>query len=137
MANIIIPKLKEKMLQGASPVNWTADTIKVVLLDTALYTIAPSTDEFLSDIPAGARVATSSALTTKTQALGVCDADDVTYSSVTGATVEAFMIYKDTGVDATSPLIAYFDTATGLVFTPNSGGATITWDNGASKILAL
>jgi hypothetical protein len=56
---------------------------------------------------------------------------------VTGATVEALVLYKDTGTEATSPLILYLDTATGLPFTPNSGDVTISWDNGNSRIFKI
>jgi hypothetical protein len=47
------------------------------------------------------------------------------------------VIYKDTGTAATSPLIAYIDTATGLPVTPNGGDITVTWDNGSNKIFKL
>ena len=71
------------------------------------------------------------------QPAGVADAADTTFTSVSGDTVEAIVLYKDTGDAATSPLIAYIDTATGLPLTPNGGDVTITWDNGANKIFKL
>ena len=45
------------------------------------------------------------------------------------------MIWKDTGSEATSPLIAYFDTVTGLPVTPNGGNINLTFD--AAGIFAL
>jgi len=55
---------------------------------------------------------------------------------VTGNTVEALVIYVDTGSAATSPLVAYIDTSvTGLPVTPNGGDITVTWN--ASGIFAL
>ena len=63
--------------------------------------------------------------------------NDVTFTSVTGASIEAIVLYKDTGTDATSPLIAFIDTATGLPITPNGGDIIVTWDNGANKIFKL
>jgi hypothetical protein len=55
---------------------------------------------------------------------------------VSGASVEALVIYIDTGVAGTSRLVAYIDTGvTGLPVTPNGGDITITWN--ASGIFAL
>ncbi len=113
------------------------DNIKTVLVDTATYTANQATDQFLSDIGAGERVATSGNMASKTSTAGVFDAADITYSSVTGDVSEALVIYKDTGVAATSPLLAYIDSATGLPVTPNGGDITITWDSGANKIFKL
>ncbi len=135
MANSLYDEGREKFANGA--LSWGSDDIKVVLVDTGLYTVNLATDEFLSSVAVGARVATSSNLTTKTYAAGVCDADNVTFTAVTGNTCEAVVIYKDTGDAATSPLIAYIDSATNLPVTPNGGDITITWDNGANKIFKL
>jgi len=110
-------------------------TIKAVLVDTASYTVNTATDANLSDIASGMRVATSSALTLIDAASGgILDANDVTFSSVTGNQSEAVVLYKDTGTATTSTLILYVDTATGLPVTPNGGNVTITWDNGTNKI---
>ena len=95
-------------------IDWSADNIKVVLADAADYTVTIDTDEFLSDVTAAGRVATSGNLASKTSTLGVADAADVTLSSVSGDVSEALVIYKDTGTSTTSNLIAYIDTATGL-----------------------
>jgi hypothetical protein len=68
----------------------------------------------------------------------VFDADPVTFSSVTGNTVEALVIYKDTGNAATSPLLAYIDTvSSGLPVTPNGGNIVVAWDSGSNKIFKL
>ncbi len=68
---------------------------------------------------------------------GAADGADVTFTSVSGPTIEAIVIYRDTGTEATSPLIAYIDTATGLPITPNGGDIIVTWDNGANKIFKV
>ncbi|PCH98485.1 MAG: hypothetical protein COB84_01860 [Rhodobacteraceae bacterium] len=122
---------------GNAEIDWLGDTIKAILVDAADYTVNLATDNDLADIPAGARVATSSALTSKTNVAGVMDADDVTWSSVTGDQSEAVVIYLDSGVEATSLLIAYIDSATNLPVTPNGGDITVAWDNGANKIFKL
>jgi hypothetical protein len=134
LANVLYPKAKEKFLSGL--IDLTTHDIKVVLVDTADYTYSAS-HEFLSDVASGARVATSANLGSKTVTSGVFDAADPTFTSVTGDQSEAMIIYRDTGSAATSPLIAYIDTATGLPVTPAGVNIPVVWDNGASKIFAL
>lgn len=79
----------------------------------------------------------AASLANKANADGICDADDVTFTSVSGDECEALVIYKHTGTDGTSQLIAYIDSATGLAVTPNGGNITITWDSGVNKIFKL
>lgn len=137
MANTLYDKGRQRFLEAQ--LNWLTDNYKVLLVDTGAYTPNFSTHEFLSDIPTSARVGTTSgvALTSKTTTGGAADAADITFSSVTGASIEALVIYKDTGTEGTSPLVAYIDTATGLPITPNGGDIIVTWDNGANKIFKL
>ena len=60
---------------------------------------------------------------------GLFDGDDVTYPAVSGNSVEAIIIYIDTGNTATSRLVAYIDTGvTGLPVTPNGGDISISWN---------
>lgn len=135
MANALYGLGRQAFLDG--DIDWAAHDIKVVLVDVNDYTVNINTHQFLSDVPGGARVATSGNLAGKSSTLGVADANDVTFSAVTGDQSEALVIYRDTGNAATSPLIAYIDTATGLPVTPNGADITVTWDNGANKIFAL
>lgn len=136
MTNALYGKGREGFLAG--DIDWDADDIRVILVDMADYpAFAIDTDDNLDDIPAAARVAVSGALTGKTVALGVADAADVVLTAVTGDECEAIVIYKHTGVESTSRLIAYIDTATGLPVTPNGGDITIQWDAGANKIFKL
>lgn len=135
MANALYGKGRQKFLDA--DIDWSADNIKCVLVDAADYTVSIDTHEFLSDVAGGARVATSGNLASKTSTLGVADAADVTFTAVTGDQSEALVIYKDTGSAATSALIAYIDTATGLPVTPNGADITVTWDNGSNKIFKL
>lgn len=136
MANFLYDKAREGFLGGT--LSWSADTIKAVLVDTAVAAVPAvgATDPVLSNIAAGV-ISTSGAFANKTITSGVADADDVTFTAVTGATVEALVIYKDTGVATTSRLIAAFDTATGLTLTPNGADVQAKWDAGANKIFKL
>ncbi len=125
---------RQSFLDGS--ISWGTDTIKVAMVDTALYTVNLATHKFFNSITG--QVGTSVTIASgKTTTAGVADGADVTFSAVTGATVEALVIYKDTGVPATSRLIAYIDAGTNLPVTPNGGDITITWDNGANKIFKL
>lgn len=135
MANALYDKGRESFLRGE--ISWNSDDIKVVLCDLADYTQDLANDQFLSDIPVAARVATTPNLTAKTTTDGVADAADATFSLVTGDQSEAIVIYQDTGVEATSRLIAFIDTATGLPVTPNGGDITVQFDNGSNKIFKL
>ena len=135
MANALYGLGRQAFLDA--DIDWSANDIKAILVDTALYVVAINTDQFLSIIAGGAIIATSANLSGKTSTLGTADANDVTFSAVSGATVEAVVIYKDTGVAATSPLIAYIDTATGLPVTPGGGDIIVQWSSGANKIFTL
>ena len=135
MADAIYGLGRKAFLDGG--IDLLSDDIRVILIDAADYTVAIDTHDFLDDIPAGARVAVSGAMASKTTTLGVYDAADITFSSVTGDVSEALVIYRHTGVDSTSELIAYIDGATGLPVTPNGGDITITWDSGSNKIFKI
>lgn len=132
MANVIYPKAKQAFL-GAD-IAMDTDNIKAVLVDTATYTYNAA-HEFLSDIPAGERVATSVNLTGKTIVDGTFDSDDFVFPSVTGDPSEAMIMYQDTTVEGTSRLIMYIDTATGLPVTPDGTNINISLDaNGWFKL---
>jgi len=134
MSNALYGKGKEKILSAA--IDFTTATIKVALVKNT-YPQNLSTDEFYSDISAYV-LNTPQTLGSKTVTLGVFDAADVTYTAVTaGDTCEAVVIYKDTGVAGTSPLIAYIDTITGFPLATNGGDITIQWDNGSYKVFSL
>jgi hypothetical protein len=138
MANALFDAARAVFLGAGTRIDWDADVIKLVLVDHGVDTPVPATDDFLDDILAGARIATSAAFTTKTTTAGVADADDVTLTAVSGASVESIVIFDDTpATEATKNLIAFIDTATGLPFTPSGGDVTIQWDNGANKIFKL
>jgi hypothetical protein len=128
-------------------IHWKAsggDTIKVTLIDAADYTVNLSTHEYMNTntVAAAAKVATGT-LTLADPAAGVCDADDVTFTAVTGDVSEALIIWKDgggggtTAAGTTDYLISYDNSATGLPVTPNGGNIVVTWDSGANKIFKL
>lgn len=125
MTNKLYPKGKEKILSAG--VNLVGDTIKIILIDGADYTYS-DTHEYLSDVPSAARVATSSALTGKAVTNGVFTASNPTFTSVTGDSAEAIIVYKDTGVESTSPILAYIDNAGTMTVTPNGNDIPVLFD---------
>ena len=137
MASGIYDAARESFLKGE--IDWATDDIKCVLVDAGDYTADLNSDQFLDDIAAGGRVATSAVFSAKSTTAGVADAADITFSSVTGDQCEALVIYQDTGTETTSRLIALLedDKVTGLPVTPNGGDITVTWDSGANKIFKL
>ena len=124
MANGLYTKSKEGILDGS--IVWTTSNVKALLVDTGSYTVDLSTHQYLSDIPAGARVSTSPLVSSRTATNGTADCADPTWSTVTGSSVEAVVFFVDTGSATSSRLIAYFDTGiTGLPFTPDGGDVTL------------
>ena len=133
MANAIYPLYKQSLLDGDTNIDLNDGTVKVALVDTGTYTYA-GTHQFLSDLSGVVGTAQTIANTTVTN--GLFDGDNVTYTSVSGSSVEALVIYIDTGVAGTSRLVAYIDTGvTGLPVTPNGGDIALTWN--ASGIFQL
>ena len=133
MANTLMPRWKAAQQRAETPDLSDAGTdVVIVLVDTADYTFS-SAHEFLSDVPAGARVATSDPLDNKTVAAsdGAFDSDDGLLVAVTGDVSEALYLVYDTGVEGTSRLIHYYDTGvTGLPVTPNGNDIAIPAPDG-------
>jgi hypothetical protein len=137
VANTIYPLGRQGFAGG--DIAWDSDTIKLVACDSGyVYNAA---HDMLDDVAGAARVATSSAFTTKTIANGVLDADDVTLSAVTaGDTITSVVVYQDSGVESTSRLILFFDTkadTTAISVATNGGDVIITWSNTSTRIAQI
>lgn len=103
-------------------INLSSDTIKVRLVRTSAYTFSQA-HEFATSLPLA--IVTDVTLGSKALTGGTFDAADAVFVAVpAGAAIDALVIYKDTGIAATSPLIAYID---GFSVTPNGGDITIQW----------
>lgn len=124
MANVLYPKGKAHLLGGATAVNLVSDTIKAMVVHSAT-TPYNSSHEFVSDLVAGGIVARAAAgLATKTVTSGTFDADDLVLASVVGATIDAIVVYKDSGADATSTLLGWMDVTP---YSPTGGNITLVW----------
>lgn len=145
MANALYDLARQSFLSQSPSIDMDTDTIKVTLIDTANYTVNLATDQYMNTntVASAARVGSPVTLASKTVTAGVFDAADITFTTVSGASVEALIIWKDGGGGGTSaagttdPLIAYIDTATGLPVTPNGNNIDVIWDAGANKIFKL
>lgn len=138
MANAVYPKYKESVLKEADANNGLDGTTTaapyVALVDTGTYTYS-SSHQFYSSL--SGIVGTDQAITTPTVTNGTFDGDDVTFTAVSGATVEALVIYRhNAGANTTWRLVIYEDTSvTGLPVTPNGGNIVVTWN--ASGIFTI
>ena len=138
MANAIYPLWKQEILKGTSNnlLNSAEGTTGVyaALVDTGTYTYSAA-HQFYSSL--SGVVGTDQEILTKTQVTGTFDGTDLTFTAVTGNSVEAIVLYrKNAGANTTWPLIAYIDTGvTGLPVTPNGGSITVTWN--ASGIFTI
>jgi hypothetical protein len=117
-------------------IDFNTHTIKAALVKNT-YPQNLTTHDFYDDISAYV-LGTPQTIGTPTIALGIFDGDDVTFTAVTaGDTAEAVVIYKDTGVAGTSPLLLYLDTITGFPIATNGGDIIIQWAAGADKIFSI
>lgn len=128
MANVVYPKALQRCLSTGLAL----DTVgaRAVLSDSADYTYS-AVHEFLSDVPAGARVSVSANLTTPTIGNGVFDSDDFVFPLATGDQSEQLIVYHHTiggaSADTQRPLILYYDTGIGgMPITPNGQNITVT-----------
>lgn len=137
MANAVYPEFKESLLDGDANTTLTGSGstgLWVALVDTGTYTYS-SAHQFYSDL--SGIVGTDQEIGSVTTANGVIDGADVTFTAVSGSSVEALVLYrKNAGANTTWRLVAYIDTGvTGLPVTPNGSDIVITFH--ASGIFAL
>lgn len=132
MASFIYNAFKTKQWNG-NAVDLDSDTIKVMLC-TSSYSPNQDSHDFKDDVTnevsssgytaGGAALANKTVTQDDTNNLAKFDADDVTWSGVTFSARYA-VLYKDTGVASTSPLIALIDF--GSDQSPSSANFTIQW----------
>lgn len=138
MANAIYPLYKQSLVAGDANADLDNNTVTdgpfVALVDTGVYTYSAA-HQFYSSL--SGIVGTDQRIATPTVVNGTFDGDNLTFTAVTGASVEALVIYrKNAGANTTWRLVAYIDTGvTGLPVTPNGGDITVTWN--ASGIFTI
>lgn len=132
MANALYPKWKEALLQLTAN-NGLNGSVKAALV-TGAYTYSAS-HQFYSSVSGVA--ATPQTLNSKSFTNGVFSAANISFPAVAaGSVVTGIVIFIDTAVAATSPLVAFFDTGVnGLPVSTNGGDINVNWN--ASGIFAL
>lgn len=134
MANTVQNAIRNGVWSSGLP-DLTSLTIKAMFVDNADDTVVAA-DDFIDDVLSAARVpaiASCPALASKTNGVvgvGVFDAADTTFTSLTGDASEQLILFEDSGSEATSDIICFWDTATGLPLTPNGGNVTVVWAAG-------
>ena len=126
MSNNVYEKARNAFLTGQ--LDWVTDDMTVALIvDT--YTPDEVNHEFLSDLPTDAIVASQIATNRQTDGQGTALADDTVFTAVTGDTIGGLVIYKDTGTDSSSRLVAFVFNHPALPISPNGEDIAIEWDD--------
>lgn len=126
MANALFVAYKQNLLGLGTRVDLDApDDMRLLAVDHADDTPLPATDDFLDDILAGARVGTATLAGEAILSAGAFDSTDPVFTALSGDPFESLVLYKHTGTETTSNLLAFYDTATGLPFTPSGGDVTV------------
>jgi len=126
MANNLYYNYANLMLGNGTHTLPDLDThnIKAVLIDHGDVTPLVASHQDLDDIDASP-VATSGNMSGASITNGAIDFADFAFTTVSGDSAESLNFYYDSGTPSTSPLIAYFDTATGLPVTPNGADINV------------
>ena len=137
MANFVYKKAKESLLNGEF--NLSSNNLKVLLIDKSLYTPNENSDQYISDIPAGAIKKRSNNMTNVVNSLGVLDGDNVSISDYNGQYFYGIVLYQSGSSDSDSKLIFFIDNSSGLPFTGSNSNTpvTIIWSDSNTKILSI
>lgn len=138
----VLNAAKKKILDG--DIVFNTDTIKVALLDNT-FSLDIDTQEFFADV-SGDELPNGNGYTSGGETLGgksttvdnandraEASANNVTWASAnwSGTPARYFVVYKDTGNPATSPIIDISDF--GADQAPANVDYTIKWNNGTSS----
>ena len=136
MASALYPLYKQSCLSQNPSVDLDSDTIKARLVNIYTDYSYSAAHQYVSSVTKYSGT-TDQTLSNKTVALGVFDnTADLTFSSVAvdgTKTADAIVVYKDTGNEATSPVVCYLEFASSV--TPNGGDIVVAFN--ASGLFAL
>lgn len=144
MADLIFDHFRNQILAGSDI--WTTAAVKALLVDNVSAYVPAQSQNFLSDAKAASPALTELSTTGYTargmaltgKALVRDDANsrikiqaaNPVWSALGptsgGPTIRAVLLYIDTATDATSELIAYFDS--GGLLAVNGGQVTVNWN---------
>lgn len=131
MANDAYDNLRSEVPIGG--VDWLTDSIKATLVDDSYTFDATHTDlaDLGSSVVGG--ITDQDLNVTNVDALGFVEADSITFSGATPATiVQAVVVYVDRG-GGTTELLWFFDTGTGFPLTSTGADITVDWNGSAGN----
>ncbi|HWE83048.1 MAG TPA: hypothetical protein VG265_15455 [Gaiellaceae bacterium] len=128
MASQLYPQGAAHILGKSTKVDLIGDNVKILFYSSTFS----SAHEFVSDLTGASIIARSGNLAGKTSTNGVFDANDITVTAVSGSAFTHVILYKDTGTDSTSPLVAIFDVTS---FTPTGADVNVVFN--ASGLLSI
>ena len=104
MQSQLYPYARE--LFATAQLDWRAGVVRALFLPSSY--VPDFTDQFLSDIFEGVRVAISEEIQSRTATNGICTGTAAKFPLlIDNRAVSQAVIFKDTGVESTSVLIAY------------------------------
>lgn len=139
MTDAVYPYFKQICLSPG--VDLVANTVKAILVSTTTggansNYVFSAADRFLSAVPSGAILGSAVAFSTKSALNGAFLAASIVFAAVPAGTGinaaqtgQAIIYYIDTGNAATSVLIGYKDTGTGLPVTPDGADITVAFSS--------
>lgn len=122
--NQLYPAARQSL--GTAALNLSTGTLAVLLVYST-YTPLFATDANVSDVTSP-KIAARQNLSSVSFSAGKLSAAGVNFGAISGTACNALVVYKNSGTDSTSPLIAYIDTAPGIPFLPTGGVVAVTWD---------
>ena len=114
-------------------IDFADDTISCFFVDEADDAPDQTNDVDAADRTAAAQVPdfASAVDTAMTAAISsnvlVLDGTDAVFTALNDDPVESYDLFKNSGVDTTSPFVSNHDDATGLPLDPSGGNVTIVW----------
>jgi hypothetical protein len=121
LANQLYAQGAAHILGKTTKIDFVVDTIKVLFYASTFN----NAHEFVSDLTGASIVARSPALSGKATTNGTFSANNLTVVAVSGSAFAHVLMFKDTGTDASSPLIANYDITT---FTPTGADVSVVWN---------
>ena len=122
---------RQQFLEGN--ISYLTDDIKAILVDNS-YTPDLVNHRFYDEVMGVISSATS--LTNKGTLSGVASADPITFNAVFG-NIYYVLIYKDTGMAATSPLLCLFSDVPGFPINSAGDNISLNWGSGSNELFRL
>ncbi len=135
MSNTLFAAAREAF--GTAQLSWTAGTWRVAALKQG-YTLNPELADYLSDVDVVQRVAISNPITGRSMSKGWFLASPTLFPTTVDANlVGSLVVYRDTGVEATSDLVIYIRDARSMPFRFTGGSVYVVWQVGNSGVFRL